>query len=286
MTIEYVIDTKDLAAGYGDQLVLDGVDLQIHAGAITCIIGGSGSGKSTVLKAFVGLIPILRGTVKVFGVELETLPEEDRATLLSRVGLMFQEGGLLNSLTVAENLAVPLRAHTQLPPEVESELVRMKLGLVRLDDALEKLPGELSGGMKKRAGLARALMLDPELVLCDEPSAGLDPATQAEVDQLIVSLRDTLGLTVVVVTHEVESIKAIADRVVLLEAGKVTFDGTLAEALASDNETLNGFFERRAKPRSPPKEAATAPSAGRGAAHPEDDPPADESMFGTMAVAR
>jgi len=282
--MQYVIETTDLAAGYGDQLVLDGVDVKIHAGAITCIVGGSGSGKSTVLKAFVGLIPIQRGTVRVLGEELDKLGEEERATLLSRVGLMFQEGGLLNSLTVAANLAVPLRAHTQLPPEVESELVRMKLGLVRLEDALDKLPGELSGGMKKRAGLARALMLDPELVLCDEPSAGLDPATQAEVDQLIVQLRDTLGLTVVAVTHEVESIKTIADRVVLLEKGKVTFDGTLEEALASENETLSGFFERRAKPRSPVNEAQAAEPGET--IEVADDAPADESMFGTMAVAR
>lgn len=282
MSAEYVIETKGLAAGYGDQMVLNGVDLQIHKGAITCIVGGSGSGKSTVLKAFVGLIPILRGSVKILGVELETLGEEERATLLSRVGLMFQEGGLLNSMSVAENLAVPLRAHTHLPAEVETELVRMKLGLVRLEDALDKLPGELSGGMKKRAGLARALMLDPELVFCDEPSAGLDPATQAEVDQLIVQLRDTLGLTVVVVTHEVESIKAIADRVVLLEKGKVAFDGTLEAALASDNETLTGFFERRAKERSPTSEAAPTPTPESD----DEEPENDTLMFGNMAVAR
>ena len=281
MSTEYVIETKDLAAGYGDQLVLDGVNLSIHAGAVTCIVGGSGSGKPTVLRSFVGLIPILRGSVKVLGMELETLPEEERATLLSRVGLMFQEGGLLNSLTVAENLAVPLRAHTKLPPEVEDELVRMKLGLVRLDNAHDKLPGELSGGMKKRAGLARALMLDPELVFCDEPSAGLDPSTQAEIDQLILQLRDTLGLTVVVVTHEVESIKAIADRVVLLDHGKVTFDGTLAEALASDNETLMDFFGRRAKDRSSSPPARSEPQGEA-----EEEPENDTMTFGNMAVAR
>ena len=246
---QYVIETEDLAAGYGDKLILDGATVNIHKGAITCIIGGSGSGKSTILKAFVGLIPVRRGTVKVLGQRLEDLAEEQRSDLMARVGLMFQEGGLLNSLTVAENLAIPIRAHSQLPPEIEVELVRMKLGLVRLEHAIDKLPGELSGGMKKRAGLARALMLDPELVFCDEPSAGLDPATQAEIDQLIIQLRDTLGLSVVVVTHEVESIKAIADRIVLLEDGKVSFHDTLAAALASDNPMLSSFFGRLAAER-------------------------------------
>ena len=249
--MQYVIETEDLAAGYGDKLILDGATVNIHKGAITCIIGGSGSGKSTILKAFVGLIPVRRGTVKVLGEKLEDLAEEARADLMARVGLMFQEGGLLNSLTVAENLAIPIRAHSQLPPEVEVELVRMKLGLVRLEHAIDKLPGELSGGMKKRAGLARALMLDPELVFCDEPSAGLDPATQAEIDQLIIQLRDTLGLSVVVVTHEVESIKAIADRIVLLEDGKVSFHDTLDMALESDNPMLSSFFGRLAAEREP-----------------------------------
>jgi len=246
MAQRYAIATEDLAAGYGDALVVDGAEMALPCGAITCIIGGSGSGKSTLLRAFVGLVPIARGRVELLGQELAALDEEARADLLARVGLMFQEGGLLNSLTVEENLAVPLRAHAHLPAAVERELVRMKLALVRLDDALDKLPGELSGGMKKRAGLARALMLDPELVLCDEPSAGLDPATQVEIDRLLVQLRDTLGLTVVVVTHEVESIKAIADRVILLEDGKVGFDGTLDEALASEHATLVGFFGRQA----------------------------------------
>lgn len=224
---------------------LAGVDLDVRAGEFVALLGASGSGKSTLLRAFVGLVPIARGRVEVLGAELAALDEEARADLLARVGLMFQEGGLLNSLSVADNLAVPLRAHAHLPPEVERELVRMKLALVKLEGVLDKLPGELSGGMKKRAGLARALMLDPELVLCDEPSAGLDPATQVEVDRLLVQLRDTLGLTVVVVTHEVESIKAIADRVVLLEDGAIAFDGTLDEALASSHATLVGFFGRQ-----------------------------------------
>lgn len=249
MAHDFVIETRDLAAGYGDALVLDGITLRIRAGAVTCIIGGSGCGKSTLLKAFLGLIPARGGWVSVLGERIDELGEEQRATLFSRVGLMFQEGGLLNSLSVRENLTIPVRAHTTLPAAVEEELVRMKLALVRLEDAIDKLPGELSGGMRKRVGLARALMLDPEIVCCDEPSAGLDPSTQAEVDEIFCQLRDTLGLTVVIVTHEVQSIDSIADDIIFLEGGKIAFTGSLDEARASDDPALIRFFERRAEPR-------------------------------------
>ncbi|MCB9735941.1 MAG: ATP-binding cassette domain-containing protein [Deltaproteobacteria bacterium] len=244
-----VIVIDDLAAGYGEKLVLDGVSARVPRGAVTCIIGGSGSGKSTLLKAILGLIPARRGGVEVLGERLADLDEEAQANLLSRVGLMFQEGGLLNSLSVRDNLAIPVRAHTDLPPAIEGELVRMKLGLVRLGHAIDLFPGELSGGMKKRVGLARALMLDPEIVCCDEPSAGLDPATQAEVDDVLVDLRDTLGLSIVVVTHEVASIEAIADHVIFLADKQVLFTGTLDEAKASEEPALVRFFGREAAPR-------------------------------------
>ncbi|MFO0746637.1 MAG: ATP-binding cassette domain-containing protein [Myxococcota bacterium] len=241
-----VVVVSDLALGYGDKLVVDGVSFAIPAGRLTCIIGGSGSGKSTLLRSFVGLLAPERGNITLLGQPLADIGEDARATLMGRVGLMFQDGALLNSLTLAQNLAIPLKAHTALADDVVADLVRMKLALVRLEDSGDKLPGELSGGMRKRAGLARALMLDPELVLCDEPSAGLDPVMQADVDQTLLRLRDTLGLTVVVVTHEVESIKAIADRVVLLEGGRIAFDGTLEEALAGGVPSLDAFFSRQA----------------------------------------
>lgn len=249
MAEDDVIVIEDLAVGYGDKLVLDGVSARIARGAITCIVGGSGSGKSTLLKAILGLIRPRRGTVTVLGERLDEVDEEAQAHLLARVGLMFQEGGLLNSLSVRDNLAIPVRAHTNLPLEIEAELIAMKLALVRLAPAIDLLPGELSGGMRKRVGLARALMLDPEIVCCDEPSAGLDPATQAEVDEVLIDLRDTLGLTVVVVTHEVASIDAIADAVVFLADHGVLFSGSLEDARASEDPALVRFFGREVAPR-------------------------------------
>lgn len=241
----WVVETRALALGYDGRPVLDGIDLRIPAGALTCIIGGSGCGKSTLLRACVGLVRPTRGEVVLLGRVLDRrLGDEERAALMARVGFMFQEGGLLNSITVGANLAIPMMAHTDLPQAVIRDLVKMKLALVRLEGAIDKLPSELSGGMKKRAGLARALMLDPEVIFCDEPSAGLDPVTAAELDRLFLQLRDALGLTLVVVTHETASIKLIADRIVLLDQGGVHFDGPLAEALRSRDATLRAFFGR------------------------------------------
>ncbi len=241
---DYVIETDDLAAGYGGPLILDGVSARIQRGCITCIIGGSGCGKSTFLKSVFGLLPPLRGSVRLLGHDLYAVEEHARAEILARAGLMFQYGALLGSLSLVENLAIPLVGHTRLDPAVIDEAIAMKLSLVYLSHALDKLPSELSGGMRKRAGLARAIMLDPELVMCDEPTAGLDPNTAAEIDHLILKLRRVLGMTVVVVTHELSSIEVIADRILMFKAGKLHFDGTLAEAKASPDPSLVGFFSR------------------------------------------
>ncbi len=165
MSDEYVIETEDLAAGYGGALILDGVTVKIRKNAITCIIGGSGCGKSTLLKAIVGQLEPLRGRVSLLGEDLYALGEEERAGVLARAGLMFQYGALLNSLTLVENLQIPLVAHTTLRADIIRAMIEMKLGLVYLSHALDRLPGELSGGMRKRAGLARAIILDPELVM-------------------------------------------------------------------------------------------------------------------------
>ena len=225
-----VIVIDDLAAGYGEKLVLDSVSARVPRGAVTCIIGGSGSGKSTLLKAILGLIPARRGGVEVLGERLADLDEEAQANLLSRVGLMFQEGGLLNSLSVRDNLAIPVRAHTDLPPAIEGELVRMKLGLVRLGHAIDLFPGELSGGMKKRVCLARATVHDPPIMLCDDPTAGLDPVTTNRIFALLKQLQAENRATAIIVSHEVDALRPICDRFAMLERGHLIFEGTPDEA--------------------------------------------------------
>jgi len=244
---EHVIEIENLSAGYGSLIVLKDINVNIRRGEVTCIIGGSGSGKSTMLRSLIGLVEVKGGSISVLGRDMANLEGEERADLLGRIGFMFQYGALLNSISVFDNLAIPLRAHTQLDPETIARMVHLKLSLVHLSHAPKRLPGELSGGMRKRAGLARSMMLDPELLFCDEPSAGLDPITMADLDDLLLRLRDQLNITMVVVTHELDSIRNIADRVVMLHKGVVHFDGSLDEVDASDDELVRNFFDRRAE---------------------------------------
>jgi phospholipid/cholesterol/gamma-HCH transport system ATP-binding protein len=178
------------------------------------------------------------------GEELATIEGRDREALLTRIGVLFQYGALLGSLTIAENVALPLEEHTTLDKDVIAELVRLKLALVELSHAEHMLPSELSGGMRKRAALARAMALDPEIIFCDEPSAGLDPLTSAELDELLLRLRDRFGMSLVVVTHELASIEKITDRATMLSGGKVLAEGTLAEVKASPQPEIHAFFER------------------------------------------
>ena len=242
------LEIRGLKAQYGDKVILDQVDLLVQTGEILTVLGGSGCGKSTLLKHAVGLMTPADGTVKLLGVDLAAAGEAEKREVLVRTGVLFQGGALLNSLTVAENVALPLEQHTDLPPKVISDVIRMKLSLVGLSEAAGLYPPELSGGMRKRAALARALALDPEILFCDEPSAGLDPLTAAGIDRLIKDLRDTLDMTVVVVTHEMASVEIIADRVLMLDAGNVLFDGTLDEMRRSENPTVQDYLARRPPP--------------------------------------
>jgi phospholipid/cholesterol/gamma-HCH transport system ATP-binding protein len=241
---EPALVVNGLVARYGERTILDGVDLTVGRGEIRVILGGSGSGKSTLLKHCIGLLTPAEGQVRVLGQPIHGLEGAERVAVLRRIGVLFQSGALLGSITVRENIALPLREHTDLPEDVIGELVSLKLEVVELSHAENLLPGELSGGMRKRAALARAMALDPDLMFCDEPSAGLDPLTSAELDELILRLRDRFGMTIVVVTHELMSIERIADRVIMLSSGKAIADGTLAEVKGNDHPEIHAFFQR------------------------------------------
>ena len=239
------IDVEHLVAHYGSHLILDDISFTVRQGEILVILGASGSGKTTLLKHMVGLLRPTAGAVRYRGHDLVCMDEDERADRLKTIGISFQSGGLFNSLTLADNVALPLREHSAFDEATIEALVRMKLSLVGLGDASHQLPAELSGGMRKRAGVARALALDPEIVFFDEPSAGLDPITAAGLDQMILTLRRLLGLTLIVITHELESIRTVADRALMLDQGKIIFLGSLEQIAESAHPRLQQFFQRR-----------------------------------------
>jgi phospholipid/cholesterol/gamma-HCH transport system ATP-binding protein len=236
---------QGLVAGYGTRKILDGVDLEVPRGEIRVILGGSGSGKSTLLRNVIGLERPWAGSIELFGSPLDWSQGRPPDESYARIGVLFQAGALISSLTVEENVALPLRIHNPgLSPSLLRELAWIKLRQVRMEEAGDKMPGELSGGMRKRAGLARALATDPELLFCDEPSAGLDPVTSRSLDDLLLELRETLGITMVVITHELDSIRALADKVTYLSKGKIIFEGTLDEAEKGPQE-VRDFLDRK-----------------------------------------
>ena len=221
MKIEPIISVRELMCQFGDQTVLNGVNLDILEGEILVIMGGSGSGKSTLLRHLIGTFIPDGGSVTVFGEDIGNLNEEGMNRVRRQFGILFQSGALFNSMTVADNVALSLREHTDLDPDIIDFIVKIKLEQVGLRESALKYPSEISGGMKKRAGLARALALDPKLLFYDEPSAGLDPVTSASIDQLILDLAKKAGVTSVVVTHEMDSAFVIADRMAMLDKGKM-----------------------------------------------------------------
>jgi phospholipid/cholesterol/gamma-HCH transport system ATP-binding protein len=235
------IQVQDVTKIFGDRTVLDAIRLDVNEGETLVILGGSGSGKSTLLRLMIGNLKPDGGDVIGLGKSLRNMTPDELDDYRRSIGVLFQSGALFNSMTVADNVALPLREHTDLPEETIQIMVKIKLELVGLREHAEKMPAQLSGGMKKRAGLARALALDPKILFYDEPSAGLDPVTSAEIDQLIIKLNKLLGVTSVVVTHEMDSAFRIADRMVLLDRGKFIISGTPDELKNSDNPIVKQF---------------------------------------------
>ena len=238
---EVVINVDGATKRYEGRTILDRIRLDVYAGETLVIMGGSGSGKSTLLRLMIGNVLCDEGDIIAFGKCLCEMTENERDEYRRSVGVLFQSGALFNSMSVADNVALPLREHTDLAEETIDIMVKIKLELVGLRQHADKMPAMLSGGMKKRAGLARAIALDPKVLFYDEPSAGLDPVTSAEIDQLIMDLNKKLGVTSVVVTHEMDSAFRIADRIVLLDRGKFVSSGTPQEMKDSTDPLVHQF---------------------------------------------
>jgi len=236
------IQVLDVTKRFGTRTVLDAIRLDVSYGETLVILGGSGSGKSTLLRHMIGNLKPNSGDILVFGKSICGMTEAELDAYRKQIGVLFQSGALFNSMSVFDNVALPLRMHTDLPEETIEITVKIKLELVGLREHAGKMPSELSGGMKKRAGLARAMALEPRVLYYDEPSAGLDPVTSAEIDQLIIDLNQKLGITSVVVTHEMDSAFRIAHRMVLLDRGKFVASGSVEEMRNSTDALVHQFI--------------------------------------------
>lgn len=243
---EPAIVVEHLVTHYGDRKILDDVSLTVAPGEIMVVMGGSGSGKSTLLRYVLGLHRPTSGVVRILGHDINRADAATMQMLRRQMGVAFQSGALLSSMTVGENVKLPLREHTRLDETTMGIMARMKLEVVDLGGFEDLKPSELSGGMVKRAALARAIVMDPKLLFFDEPSAGLDPVVAAELDELILRLRDVLGITIVVVTHELESAFKIADRITVLDRGKILISADVETVRSSDNDRVQDLLHRRA----------------------------------------
>lgn len=240
---DVVLSVHDVTVGFGSKVVLDKLSLDVYRGEILGFVGASGTGKSVLMRTVLRLLPRRSGTIKILGANYDELDEPHRNALDMRLGVLFQQGALFSSLTVKENIQVPMREYLDLPKWVMDELAHLKIRLVGLaPDAADKYPSELSGGMIKRAALARALALDPDLLFLDEPTSGLDPIGAAEFDELIARLRDTMGLTVYMVTHDLDSLFSVCDRIAVLGQKRVLVEGTIDDMLACDDPWVQAYF--------------------------------------------
>jgi phospholipid/cholesterol/gamma-HCH transport system ATP-binding protein len=240
---EVVLSARGITVAFGDKVILDNLDLDIYRGEILGFVGPSGSGKSVLLRTILGLTRKKAGTIEMFGVDVDKASEQQRLGIDMRLGVLFQHGALFSALSVLENVQVPMREYLDLPRKLMNELAQLKIELAGLPrDASSKFPSELSGGMIKRAALARALALDPDIVFLDEPTSGLDPIGAAEFDELVAKLRDTMGLTVYMVTHDLDSLFSVCDRIAVLGNKKILVEGTIDEMLRSEEPWVKSYF--------------------------------------------
>jgi phospholipid/cholesterol/gamma-HCH transport system ATP-binding protein len=247
------IRLEDLTVGYGDTPVVKDLNIEFPGGKLSMIVGGSGCGKSTVLKHILGLHPVMGGRILMGGHDLGGLSAKQAHCMRQRTGVLFQDGALLGSLRLKDNVALPLREHTRLKEPEIMRIVQDRLELVGLGHALELFPNELSGGMRKRAGLARALVMDPQVLFCDEPTSGLDPVLSAELDQLLLEMMCHFDMTMVVVTHDLASMRGLADFVVILGEHRCLYQGTIEELEKTTDPYLRRFLDRKAEERDAPR---------------------------------
>ncbi len=240
-----VIEVESLVTHYGSRRILSDITMDVHAGEIMVIMGGSGSGKSTLLRHLMALETPTSGRIRIFGKDISRLSMRETFALRKKMGVSFQGGALFSSMTVGENIMLPLVEHTDLDPKTMEIMVRMKLEVVSLAGFADLMPAELSGGMIKRAAVARAIIMDPQILFMDEPSAGLDPVVSSALDELILRLRDAMGMAIVVVTHELDSAFAIADRITVLDRGEILCTGTVDEVRNHPSERVQNLLNRK-----------------------------------------